>query len=61
MRKSRIHRKNEIGAQFLGKHNEGLNVVQDFAWKPNDLAKPFNAHALLDAVAKLVDGVNRAN
>src|SRR5207247_15333 len=27
----------------VGKHNEGLNVVQDFAWKPNDLAKPFNA------------------
>ena|SRR5436190_13891864 len=27
----------------VGTHNEGLNVVQDFAWKPNDLAKPFNA------------------
>jgi hypothetical protein len=27
----------------VGHHNEGLNVVQDYQWKPNEYIKPYDA------------------
>jgi len=27
----------------VGSHSEGLNVIHDYGWKPNEFAKPFNA------------------